>query len=386
MENTPEVTVGGSDGLGLRKVLIDGRPVGSVRSRRELRGLLRRAGLPPDQPVRWFGADDTVWPDRAWRRRAIGSFMVLGLLVTAYPLFRIGLSDSGDALTYGGRIAGFTVLVAALMELAAAAAAVDYWRRRRWSYSGVTVLAGVVLSLVCSILFLSLQIGECFTGYTLIGMALAAWSSVALFRLIRCRAWQGLHVPRRIAIGVIVSTLLAVTNLAYTQLYVPYVMPPVLQSGAEFRDSVLARGGKRMYVTVHLHVKNAYQVPVYVLDSIYWIHGGSASSFSDGKAARDDLIYDGAFVTPVGRVLNPGEEVLQDAVVEINDPQARNYEAIKAQTEVYVIRKDRMTMPADYERSKAVGARISREAGGGDPPMPSTGIGLTSRTVVKSST
>lgn len=243
MENTPEVTVGGSDGLGLRKVLIDGRPVGSVRSRRELRGLLRRAGLPPDQPVRWFGADDTVWPDRAWRRRAIGSFMVLGLLVTAYPLFRIGLSDSGDALTYGGRIAGFTVLVAALMELAAAAAAVDYWRRRRWSYSGVTVLAGVVLSLVCSILFLSLQIGECFTGYTLIGMALAAWSSVALFRLIRCRAWQGLHVPRRIAIGVIVSTLLAVTNLAYTQLYVPYVMPPVLQSGAEFRDSVLARGG-----------------------------------------------------------------------------------------------------------------------------------------------
>ncbi|THA44959.1 hypothetical protein [Streptomyces sp. A1136] len=294
--------------------------------------------------------------------------MVLGLLATACPLFRIGLSDSGDALTYGGRIAGFTVLVAAVVELIAAAAAVDYWRKRRWSYSGVAVLAGVVLALLCSISFLFLQVGECFTGYTLVGIVLAIWSSVALFRLIRCRAWQGLHVPRKIAIGVIVSTLLAGTNLAYTQLYVPYVLPPVIQSGAEFRESILANGGAQMYVTVHLYVKNAGQVPVYILDSIYWIHGGPASSVSDAKAARDDLIYDGAFVTPVGRVLNPGEEVAQDAVVEINNPQKRAYEAVKAQTDVYVIRKDRMTMPSDYERSRVGAARLKREASGGDPP------------------
>ncbi|MGW7188093.1 hypothetical protein [Streptomyces sp. NPDC054838] len=294
--------------------------------------------------------------------------MVLGLLVTACPLFRIGLSDSGDALTYGGRIAGFTVLVAALVELIAAAAAVDYWRKRRWRYSGVAVLAGVLIALLCSISFLFLQIGESFTGYTLIGAVLAVWSSVALFRLIKCRAWQGLHNPKKIAIGVVVSTLLAGTNLAYTQLYVPYVMPPVIQSGAEFKESILAKGGAQMYVTVHLYVKNAGQVPVYILDSIYWIHGGPASRVSDVKAARDDLIYDGAFVSPVGRVLNPGEEVAQDAVVEINNPQTRDYEAIKAQTDVYVIRKDRMTMPSDYERSKVVGARISSEAGGGDPP------------------
>ncbi|MFG2488778.1 hypothetical protein ACGFSI_39295 [Streptomyces virginiae] len=368
MANARVVVVGAPDDLGVREVLIDGRSVGKVWSEQEFRSLLRREEVPDGHPVRWLGEDGTVWPDRAGLRRTTGFFMVVGLLATAYPLFKIGASDSGDALTYGGRIAGFTILAVAVVEVFAAAAAVDFWGKRRWCYSGVAVLVGVVIALFCSISILLLQIGEHFNQYTAIGIALGVWSVAALSELFACRAWRRLPVPRSIAIGVVVSVLLAGSNLAYSQIYVPYVTTPLIQGGAEFRESNMTKGGS-LYVTVHLNVKNAGQVPVYVLGSIYWIHGAPASP-PDVKLADYDLIDDGEFVTPVGRVLNPGEEVAQDAVVEIEEPENRKkrpYEALRAETEVYVIRKDRMTLAADYERSRVGTARIEKEDGKGAP-------------------
>ncbi|MFJ8012608.1 hypothetical protein [Streptomyces sp. NPDC096339] len=361
MANTPEVTVGAPDGLGLRKVQIAGKTVGKAWSPRELRKYLDRAGVEPGHDIHWFGGDSTVWPDgRGWRRRTIGCLMFAGLLATSCPLFWIGISDSGDALTYGGRIAGFTVLVASVVEVFAAVACVDYWGKRRWRYSGVVVLAGVVIAFLCGVTLLLLQIGERSTRYRLIGMALTLASSLALVELAKARAWKGLRNPTKIAIGAVVSTILAGANLAYSQIYVPYVKTPLVESGAEFRESNLEKREGPLYVTVHLYVKNAGEVPVYVLDSQYWIHGVPASSRSDVKVEKDDLIYDGAFVKPVGRVLNPGEEIAQDSVVEIDDPESRKFEAIRAQTEVYVIRKDRMKMSSEYERS-GVGGRALEE-------------------------
>ncbi|MGW6688033.1 hypothetical protein [Streptomyces sp. NPDC054961] len=312
--------------------------------------------------IQWLGGDCTVWPDRVVLRLTIGVLMVFGFLATACPLFRIGMSDSGNALTYGGRIAGFTVLVAALVELVAAGAAFDYWGRRRWRYSGVAVLAGVVIALLCGISLLLLQIGERFTGYTVIGIALCLWSGTALVGLIRMRAWKGLRNPRKIAIGVIISTLLAGVNLAYSEIYLPYVRTPLIQSGAEFKESSMGKEAAQLYVTVHLYVKNAGQVPVYLLDSKYWIHGGPASSSADARPGAFELIYDGSFITPVGSVLNPGEEVAQDVVVEVKDPMKRAYEAIRAQTEVYVIRKDRTSIPTAYQRSGIGGSALAKEA------------------------
>ncbi|MEV7523149.1 hypothetical protein [Streptomyces sp. NPDC091371] len=368
MANTPQVTVGAPDDLGLRKILVDGKRVGRARSPRELRRILDRAGVAPGHDIQWLGGDFSVWPDKPVQRISIGFVMVFGLLATAVPLCHIGLSDSGDALTYGGRVAGFTVLVASIVELAAAAAAVDYWGRRRWRYSGVVVLIGVVIAFLCSVALLLLQIGERFNRYTLIGLALAAWSSVALVVLVRSGVWRGLRYPKTIAIGVIVSTFLAGSNLAYSQIYVPYVKTPLVQSGAEFGEATQEKPGAPMYVTVHLYVKNSGEVPVYVLDSKYWIRGGPANSRSDGKTGQFKLVYDGDFVTPVGRVLTPGEEIKQDVVVEVKDPEGRKFEAIKAQTEVYVIRKDRMKMSDAYESSAVWGKSLKEEVARGKAP------------------
>lgn len=367
MANTRVVTVGAPDDIGLRKVEVDGVAVGRAWSPWELGRILKRAGVevrPGD--IRWGGEGSTDWPDKGgWRRRTIGALMFLGLLATACPLFRIGISDSGDALTYGGRIAGVTILAVSLVEVLAAALCVDYWGKRRWRYSGVVVLAGVVIALLCGIAVLLLQIGERFTGYTVIGIALTVGSLAALAVLVKARAWNGLRNPKQIAIGAIVSSLLAGANLAYSQIYLPYVKTPLVQSGAEFKESSLERKEKKegpLYVTVRMYVKNGGDVPVYVLDSKYWIHGVPASNKLDAKAAKDELIYDGDFVVPVGRVLNPGEQIVQDVVVELGNPGTRPYEAFRAQTEVYVVRKDRMKIPPEYERSGAGGRELQELA------------------------
>ncbi|MFD6111635.1 hypothetical protein ACFWG0_16180 [Streptomyces yangpuensis] len=372
MANTREVTVGAPDDLGLREVLIDGRSVGGVWSDKELWRLLRREGVADGDPVQWewLGGDAAVWPDRAWMRRTTGFFVVVGLLTTSCLLFRIGIADSGSALTYGGRIAGFTIVFAAVVVLIAAAAAVDFWETRRWRYSGVAVLLGVAIALFCGISILLLQIGENFTASTVIGAALVAWASIALFELIKSRAGKGLSIPKNIAIGVILSTVLAAANLAYSQIYVPYVTTPLIQTGAAFKESNIDKRAGKLYMTVHMYVRNAGQVPVYVLGSTYWIRGEPAKSKPADKKSRSELIYDGEFVSPDGRVLNPGEEVAQDAVIEVKDPTPGKYEAITAQSEVYVIRKDRMRLTGDYEKARVSGKTLKEDLKEGDPPDP----------------
>ncbi|OEJ33088.1 hypothetical protein [Streptomyces subrutilus] len=370
MAKTPKVVVGAPDERGLRKVLVDGERVGRARSLRELRRILDRAGVAPGYEISYLGEDSTVWPDRTWLRRGTCLFMVAGLAVTAWPLFQIGLSDSGDALTYGGRIAGLSILVVAVVEALSVVAALDYWDKRQWRYSGVLVLVGVVIALLCSVALLVLQVGERFSNYTVIGIALGIWSLVALFVLFKSEAWKGLRIPRKIAIGVIISTLLAGANLAYAQIYVPYVTTPLILTGASFKESNLEAGAAKLYVTVHLYVKNAGEVPVYILGSSYWVRGEPARSKSVDKADKSELIYDGEFVSPDGHVLNPGEEVAQDAVVEIKNPDPRKYEALTAQTEVYVIRKDRMKLTGDYEKSRVSGKTLKESLTKDDPVNP----------------
>ncbi|MFE1788235.1 MULTISPECIES: hypothetical protein [Streptomyces] len=368
MANTRDVSVGAPDGAGRRQVLIDGDVVGEARSPGQLRRILQRAGVPPDHPVYWRGADSTVWPRAGWRR-TIAFVMIAGFVATAVPLFQIGLADSGNALTYGGRIAGVTVLFAAVVEVIAVGAAVNYWywNKPPWRYSGAVVLAGVAISLLCSISLLLLQIGEHFNKYTAVGIILGTWSLAALIGLVKCRAWKGLRNPKKIAVGAVVSALLASANLAYSQIYLPYVTTPLIQSGAEFKEASLRKDQDRMYVTVHLYVRNAGRVPVYILDSIYWVHGGPAN-IEGVKTHRYELIYDGDFVSPVGRVLKPGEEIAQDEVVQVLNAEKKNFEVIRAQTEVYAIREDRVKMGPDYSRSGIGGRDLQMETEKGDPP------------------
>ncbi|MER7465832.1 hypothetical protein [Streptomyces sp. NPDC097981] len=373
MANTPVVSVGRPDDLGLRKVTIDDHPIGEARSYRELQRLLRRDGpkFGLDLPVcrhdiHWIGGGCDVWPDRPWRRRSYGILMAVLFLGTAFMLIRFGVKDTFSALSYAGRITGVTFVLVAVTEVIAAAVNLDYWRKRRLSFSGTILLVGASISLVVSLVLLFAQMvtGWTYQNYLPIWAFFVMLSIWALVTLVRDKAWKGLRNPRTVAVGAVVTGVLAITNVTYSQIYVPYATSPVVESSAEFGKPTLDEARATMYLPVHLSMKNSGQIPVYVLGSIYWIHGLPEG----GK--RFALIHADEFIKPPGRPLNPGEEFSEDEVVEIGTNGKPGYETIKVQTELYAIRKDRMTIVGDYERSGKDLKSLKKEGKENDPNGP----------------
>ncbi|MGG8409850.1 hypothetical protein ACM614_26360 [Streptomyces sp. 12297] len=365
MEHTPTVAVGPPDDLGLRKVSVEGKTLGTVMSAGELQRLLRRHGLAFEHDVQWHGGDSTVWPDRAWPRRVTGAFMALGLLATAALLIRFGMADASGALTYAGRLAGASFVAAGGVEALGAVAAFDYWTKRQSRFSGGVVLLAVSISLVINVALLVVQIaGGIYTRYLWVWITLIVWSVWGLCVLVRARAWKGLHHPQRIAVGAVLSGVLAGANLLYSQVYVPQATKPMVESNAAFQPTSFSQDGKRLYMPVHLTVRNSGNIPVYVLGSIYWIHGKLRNS-SEYK-----LITSLEFIAPPGRALNPGEEFSGDAVVPINDPVHAPYETVRAQTEVYMVRQDRTTIDPAFETSKRFAGGLREQGLDKDPEGP----------------
>ncbi|WP_327362190.1 hypothetical protein [Streptomyces sp. NBC_01296] len=378
MANTPVVAVGRPDGLGWRHVTINDHPAGQVRSMGELRRLIRGAGLVSGYDIHWIGEDCTVWPDCPWYRRTVGTLMAAGLLATACMLFKIGMKDTLNALTYSGRITGIIFLLAFLLEIIAAAAAVDYWHKRKMAYSGMIILMGALVSLAVSLLLLIVWMtdGGDYAGYLPFWIIFTLWSVWTVVTLIHGRAWIGIPHPRRIVAGAVVSALIAITNVTYTQIYIPYATSPLVMSSASFGKPSLDGERKKMYLPVHLYVKNSGQIPIYLLGSIYWLEGGPAIDPPRTDSPHRDLsytlIHDGEFIKPPGRPLNPGQEFSEDEVIEFTLDKFK-YEAVRVYTELYAIRKDRVTIVGDYERSGRDLQALKREGKDQDPKGPRQG-------------
>nr|WSW46354.1 hypothetical protein OG296_26400 [Streptomyces sp. NBC_01001] len=370
MEIKPSVVVEPPDDDGLRKVVIDGKSKGKLWSHHELQKVLHRAGMAPEYEIEWRGGDGTVWPAHTWGRRITGAVMAVGFLATTGMCTWIGMKDSFDALTFAGRVTGFLFLFMAIVEVIAFAASFDYWRKRKLTYSGPALLLGALVEFfVGSVLLLMFITNGDRPSY---GLCLLLWiglvvcASWSLWVLCRRRVWKVLRYPGRIAIGAIVSTVLVITNLAYTQIYLPSMSRPLVQGTAEIGMPSLNKEGTKMYLRVRLHLKNSGQVSVHILGSIYWIHVRLASDPKD----KYKLLKPGELVKPPGRELSPGEEISEDVVAEIKDPGNLNYEAVTAQVEAYAFRQDRMTMAADYERSGEWRGKLKKEGKDDDPPSP----------------
>ncbi|MFE2283647.1 hypothetical protein ACFXDJ_05660 [Streptomyces sp. NPDC059443] len=370
MENKAAVVVGPPDDIGLRKVVIDGKSEGKVWCPHELQKVLHRAGVAPEADIEWRGGNGTVWPACKWGRRIVGTIMAVGFLVTAGMCTWIGVHDSFDALTFAGRVTGFLFLFMAIVEVIAFAAVFDYWRKRRISYSGPALLLGSVVELLVGSVLLLMYVANrerpSYASSLLLWIALVLCSSWALWMLHRRQVWKTLRYPGRIAVGAIASTLLVITNLAYTQVYLPSMSRPLVQGSAEIGEPSLSKDGTKMYLRVRLHLKNSGQVPVHIIGSIYWIQAKLASYPKD----KFKLLKPGELVQPPGRELDPEEEISEDVVVEIKDPEKLDYEALTAQVEAYAFRQDRMSIDASYGKSGEWRGKLKKEGKDDDPPGP----------------
>ncbi|MFD8882787.1 hypothetical protein ACFV0H_09705 [Streptomyces erythrochromogenes] len=369
MDIKPDVAVGPPDDEGLRKVVIDGKSKGKVWSHHELQKVLRRSGVSPKGDIDWQGGDSSVWPAHSLRRRLTGSVMALGFLATAGMCTWIGMKDSFDALTFAGRVTGFLFLLMAVVEVIAFVAGFDYWRKRKMTHSGPALLLGAVVEFfVGATLLVLLLANEGRPTYVLclpLWIALTVCATWSLWVLCRQRVWKALRNPGRIAIGAVVSTVLVITNLTYTQIYLPSISRPLMQGIAEIGTPSLNKAGTKMYLRVRLRLKNSGEVPVHILGSIYWINVKLASDPKD----RYKLIRPGELVKPPGRELSPGEEVSTDVVAEIDNPEDAEYEAVAAQVEAYAFRQDRMRLDTDFSTGKWRG-KLKEEEKDDDPPGP----------------
>ncbi|MEU3776243.1 hypothetical protein AB0F11_24140 [Streptomyces sp. NPDC032472] len=343
MSSQPQVIVHAPDGRGLREVSLAGQVVGWAWSLRDLRRVLRRAGVGPEVDlgnpglVRWR-ADPGLWPDKAWVRRTGGCFMAVGLLVSAAVLSRVGLWDVMGALTFGGRVMGAVFLTGALLEVAAAAAVVDFWGKRRMRYSGPAVVLGVVVAAVTSLMLLVLQWeGGYRRGWLWLWAALATWCCWAGWALTRQKAWRGVPHPRRFALGVALSGLVGAASLAYSSMYSPYVAPPKVPFGATFGKPSPNAAHTSLYVPVRLTFRNDGPASIHVVGTLWsatlWPSAYTATGTDFGAweselgngwdSYRHERSTGASRVLAAGRIsgpgdrLDPGDDFSRDVVVEV---------------------------------------------------------------------
>lgn len=375
-EIRPRVVVAAPDDRGLREVHYGSRRLGTAWSVRGVRRLLRGAGCPPDidleDPARvsWRGGDSGTWPDRPVRRCAAAALVAAGLVGSAALLLSIGAVDAFESLTFAGRLTGWLLLVAGVVQTAAAVATVDFWGKRRWRYAGGLVLAGALIALFMSALLLGMwfQARE-FIVYLPMYAALFCWSLWALWLLYGHKAWQGIPHPRGIVAGATVSAVLAGVNFSHTTLYEPNARRSIITTEAKLGEPRLSPDGKILHVPLRLSVKNVGTVPVDVLGTIFWVTGqrselrpeGLGSEQwrfildKDGDAERYSRITDreqlatGPFETE-GSWLDPGNEHVEEKIIQI--PADREYTTIDAAAKAITTRRDRGKISAEYGQAR----------------------------------
>ncbi|MBY8845584.1 hypothetical protein [Streptomyces sp. SP2-10] len=296
--------------------------------------------------------------------------MVLGLLVSAVVLFRLGLSDALRALTFGGRVMGAVFLASAVVEVVAAGAVFDFWGRRVTRYAGQAVLLGVSIVTVTSLVLLVLQWeGGYLASWFWLWMGLVAWAVCAVWIVAREKVWQGVPHPRSFATGVALSALIGSASVTYSAMYVPYVAPPKVPFMVSFGKPVLNPDRKRMYVPAHFTFRNEGSVSIFVIGTL-WSAQLWPSAFrpqgTERKEWRQELgdgwdtnrheefntdprLLAAGQISDAGSRLDPGDDFSKDAVVEV--PLEAGQGRVELSASVSFIRADRCKLANSYAES-----------------------------------
>ncbi|MFE5772057.1 hypothetical protein ACFQ7O_27255 [Streptomyces sp. NPDC056485] len=365
MGKHPKVVVKPPDSRGLREVTVGGIPVGAAWSLRDLRRILRRAGFPRDVDlndpsiVRWREAGSTTWPHRA-RRLVTLVVMVAGFLGSMALFAYIGLDDAFNALTFAGRVTGALFVAAGAVEGAAALAALDYWAKRKGRYSGAVSLGGSLIALAVSSLLVFVWHDEMeFPPLVPMIFAVWVWAAWTTALLHKQRAWHEIPSPKGVAIGVALTVAFTGANFVYSAMYQPSAMQPFITTEVKFGVSKIE--GSTIHLPVDFRVRNSGKVPVYVLETIFWVRGETAEFTqterppekrkTDAWQSRDTdlyrtppeskLISTGWWVAP-GSWLEPGAEFSTVKIAQM--PRSAHFDLVRANANALILRRDRAAM------------------------------------------
>jgi hypothetical protein len=198
--------------------------------------------------------------------------ILLVLLLTALPLGWLGIEDLSESLTYTGRVTGAILILISATTLLGAVAVLDRRFRNHFPYSGLVALVGTVAALLANaMLLLETFKGGDSTPYRVLWGLLTAGCAWAV-----CAVWRtGVVVPapKRVAAAVVVSSVIAIANFGYENLYQPYQRgaKPVVTITVE--KPVLSKDHKAFAVPVDIRLENHSDVGFYVLGTEFHAMG-----------------------------------------------------------------------------------------------------------------
>ncbi|MFG2352734.1 hypothetical protein [Streptomyces sp. NPDC048521] len=190
----------------------------------------------------------------------------LVLLATTVLLARFGLEDFFHALNFPGRFTGAVLLVGSLTTLVGAVAVLDHWVRHCFPYSGLVALFCTFTALLANLMILvsTWRDGDS-TFYKVMFAVLAAGSAAAAFAVWRTSVL--VPTPKRVAVAVILPSVIAIANYGYQNLYQPYereTRPVITLSTGK---AVLSQDRKAFMVPVDITLQNRGDRSFYVLGS-----------------------------------------------------------------------------------------------------------------------
>ncbi|WP_231406351.1 MULTISPECIES: hypothetical protein [unclassified Streptomyces] len=209
-------------------------------------------------------AQRTLAKAKARPSRVSLTLILLVLLATTGLLGWFGIADFVGALTFAGRITGAVLIAVAFTTLLGAFAAADHWLSHRFDYSGLVALIGAFAAALSNLLILAeiLKDGDSALFKALFS-ALTAGSAWAVLAV--CRTSVVIPAPKRVAATLVVTTVIAVANFGYQNLYQP--------SQREVRPVIRLTVGKPMTnpdrkafsLPVDITIENRSEAAFYVL-------------------------------------------------------------------------------------------------------------------------
>ncbi|NJP35194.1 hypothetical protein [Micromonospora thermarum] len=303
----------------------------------------------------------TTW--QRLRYAIVASYLALA----AGELILIGGPGLVGALTFSGQLTAVGLLVAGVVAFAGSIAAVFLLvarqaprrhraeRRRRQALLTIGLAALTVLVANLMILITQLAVGD-LSATVAIWSAFALVSAVVLTVLV-AELDKTVPLPRKVAVGALVTGVIAVTNFAYSQLYLPSKQEAAITTTPAFGTPRLDADGKGVSIPFSVEFVVGGQ-PVYVLAATYAVTGREAElartprSMSQlntdvGKkfnpsvtteAARWQPVEAGVLIAPQSR-LRPGDTMRTDRFVRIPAPMA--YDSVDLDLHVEYVRADR---------------------------------------------
>ncbi len=317
-------------------------------------------------------------PDRTPTAKVPLVVSLLASVATALVAARVGAQTTFSAPTFAGKLTGALIIAATLVLLAGMFTIVRLLARKG-SPVGITITlltTATALGFNLMMAITQLTVGD-LNYWLAYWITLATLLSWALYDLVRALGPFGTY-PRKLALGFGISSVLAIANFAYSQIYLPYAQQPSIAMQPLFGTAEKTSDKTELMVPFSVTLTTK-AVPIHILGATYSVVGRKATTSKQARSGdelRRDLqngndpaarlAVDGEEFVQGGVLFEPGSEYIPDEVHTVSKvvrlPADTAYDSLRLTTDVTFLRADRASIDMDeVKNSRRVDHRQGQE-------------------------